>query len=267
PAPSADRPDAVRLTERALDFSLTALHGLRERGTEPPLPDDTTGTPAEPLARSTATAALPHETPWKQGWARGIMAAAVATPVESRELDERALLRHVARQDALRSVPLRTRLTTRRGAQLLLDHGPAMVPFQDDRAWLAELTARVAGRDRVEVLRFRTTPAAGVVRRDPLTREPYRPPQPGTPVVLFSDLGLLRPPFAGGAGAGPDDWAAFLGALTHAGCPVVCVTPYRAADHPAALRRTVAFVPLDRAISLRHARDATARVRRALERT
>ncbi|GLF97922.1 hypothetical protein [Streptomyces yaizuensis] len=281
PAPGPERTDttpgerAARLAERPLDFSLTPVDGLlgttlttAARDGDDGGDDGGDGPSASGLLRrtGTTTTALPHEPPWNRDWARGVTVAAVSTPVESREFDERALLRSVARQNALVSVPRRARLTARRGVQLLLDHGPGMAPFQDDRDWLRELVASVAGRDRVEVLRFRGTPARGVVRDDPLTREPYRPPQPGTPVVLFSDLGRLRPPFTGRTAARPGEWERFTDSVTHSGCPVVCLTPYPDTDYPAALRRTVALVPLDRSLSLGHAREITARVRRARER-
>ncbi|QES09213.1 hypothetical protein DEJ44_28705 [Streptomyces venezuelae] len=260
-----NRERARRLGDRPVDFSLTALDplpgtaGERRDGSSSPAPDP------ELLRRGVVTTGLRHEPPWKRDWERGVMFAAVATTTESTVCDQPALLRKVARQEVLRSLPLRRRLTTRRGAQLLLDHGRAMAPFRDDRAWLGELVGSVAGRDRVEVLRFRGTPGRGVVRDDPRVRAAYRPPAPGTPVVLFSDLGRMRPAFASGAVAGPDEWRAFVDSVVHAGCPVVCVTPYQAADYSLALRRVVAFIPLDHRISLRHAHDATSRVRRALE--
>ncbi|WP_329402970.1 hypothetical protein [Streptomyces melanogenes] len=256
---------AVLLTHRPVDFSLTAIGGPA-----PPATEANGANGAEPGAglpeRRTAAVPLTHEPPWKKNWARGIMFAAVATPVESREVDQRALLRGVAGRQALRAVPRRRRLSTRRGVQLLLDHGPGMAPFRDDGLWLRDLVGSIAGRDRIEVLRFRGAPGRGVVRQDPLTIDPYRPPPPGTPVILFSDLGRMRPPFAGQGVAGPQEWRAFVHTVAHSGCPVVCLTPYESGDYPAALRKRVAFVPLDRRVSLRHAQRATARVRGWLER-
>ncbi|PKV89185.1 hypothetical protein [Streptomyces sp. TLI_146] len=258
-------PRAVRLAHRPVDFSLTAIGGPA-----PPAGEANGANGTQPGAglprRRTAAVPLTHEPPWKKDWARGIMFAAVATPVESREVDQRALLRGVAGRQALRAVPRRRRLSTRRGVQLLLDHGPGMAPFRDDGLWLRDLVGSIAGRDRIEVLRFRGAPGRGVVRNDPLTIDPYRPPPPGTPVILFSDLGRMRPPFAGQVVAGPREWRAFVHTVAHSGCPVICLTPYESTDYPALLRKKVAFVPLDRRVSLRHAQRATARVRGWLER-
>ncbi|MGW4298510.1 hypothetical protein ACWEHT_01930 [Streptomyces sp. NPDC004646] len=247
-----------------MDFSLASRDGLPTQAAEHGEHEDAVVPELELLRGGAVTTGLRHEPPWKRDWERGVMFAAVATSAESSVYDQRALLRRVARQEALLTIPRRHRLTTRRGAQLLLDLGKSMVPFQDDRAWLGELAGSVTGRDRVELLRFRGTPCRGVVRDDPRVRELYRPPASGTPVVLFSDLGRMRPPFAAGSVAAPDEWGTFIDFVVHAGCPVVCVTPYESADYSAALRRMVSFIPLHNGISLRHAREETSRVRRAL---
>ncbi|GHG50880.1 hypothetical protein [Streptomyces griseocarneus] len=255
----------VRLAERRLDFSLVSAAGPR-RAAERAASTAAAAEASPDLLRFAPAPCTPaYEPPWTPDWARGVMFAAVATPVAGRELNLRALLCRVSRHDAIRAVPRRLRPTTRRGAQLLLDHGPGMAPFQDDRLWLRELLGSVAGRNRVEVLRFRGVPGRGVVRRDPLDLQEYRPPPPGTPVVLVSDLGRLRPPFAGRWAARPGEWVDFVDTVVHSGCPVVCLTPYEPAAYPAALRARVAFIPLDRRISLRHAKEATAGVRRHLE--
>jgi hypothetical protein len=94
----------------------------------------------------------------------------------------------------------------------------------------------------------------------------YEPPSPGTPVVLVSDLGRTRPPFGGNAVADPAEWELFIRVVRHNGCPAVCLTPYAAGAYARRLRADVAFIPLDRRISLRHAREATRRIRRPLGR-
>jgi hypothetical protein len=193
------------------------------------------------------------------------MFAAVSTTVASRRLDERTLGRKMSRQEGLRAVPWQRRLSTRRGVQLLLDHGAGMVPFQDDRRWLRELAGSIAGRDRVETLRFAGSPLRGVVRNDPADPQPYRPPAPGTPVVFVSDLGRVQPPFAGDPGVPAHDWQDFVYQLLRSGCPAVCLTPYSSAEYSQALRDKIALIPFDRRISLRHAQEALRRIRQATE--
>lgn len=256
---------APRPAERPLDFSLarTRLPSGDERAAYP-TPDDhvTANLPDEETRGSHMSAPEP---PWSPEWARGVMVAAVSAPVASRRLDQRALLRKVSRQQVLRSVPWQRRPSTRRGVQLLLDHGQGMAPFQDDRQWLRALLESVAGRDRVEVLRFTGSPLRGVVSAARSGPEPYRPPAPGTPVVLVSDLGRISPPFTNAAAARPDEWPAFVDRVLHCGCPPVCLTPFPAAAYPPSLRGRVALIPFDRRISLRYAREATRTVHRLLE--
>jgi hypothetical protein len=171
----------------------------------------------------------------------------------------------VSRQEVVRSVPWQRRPSTRRGVQLLLDHSPGMAPFQHDRRWLQGLTASVAGRDRVEVLRFTGSPRRGVVHADSVVLEAYRAPAPGTPVLLVSDLGWLRPPLNGERTARRHEWLDFIDQVLRCGCPPACLTPYPATAYPAAVRERIALIPFDRRISLRHAREATRRIHRLLE--
>jgi len=253
---------ATRLTERPIAFSLT----LTRPSSPAAPPEDTQGShadtdePPDQPAESTAT-----EPPWTPEWARGIMVAAVSAPVASRRIDQRALLRKASRQQVLRSVPWQHRPSTRRGVQFLLDHSPGMAPFQYDRRWLHSLMTSVTGRDRAEVLRFTGSPRRGVVHADSVVREPYRAPAPGTPVVLVSDLGRLRPPLTGERTARLHEWLDFIDQVLRCGCPAVCLTPYPPTAYPAAVRDRIALIPFDRRISLRHAREATRRVHQMLE--
>lgn len=104
-APTRSARHAVRLTERPVDFSLAALNGFRPAAAHTSDRSAPDASASELLGRGTAGPGQPHEPPWKQGWARGIMFATVAAPLESRELDERSLVRRVARLDTVRSVP------------------------------------------------------------------------------------------------------------------------------------------------------------------
>jgi hypothetical protein len=257
---------APRLADRPLDFTLARTRPPSDGGTgEPHTTPNDHGSPEPPDGPASGPHPTAPEPPWSPEWARGVMVAAVSAPVASRRLDQRALVRKVSRQQALRTVPWQRRPSTRRGVQLLLDHGAGMSPFQDDRRWLRALLESVAGRDRVEVLRFTGSPLRGVVRTAGGAAETYRPPAPGTPVVLVSDLGRIRPPFTGRATARLDEWVDFVDGVLHSGCPTVCMTPFPAHTYPRSVRGRVALIPFDRRISLRHAREATRAVHRLLE--
>lgn len=259
-----------KLAERTLDFSLARTgppRGEGDRSGTEETPAEITDADTTDLSGAEAPGGHPTapEPPWAPEWARGVMVAAVSAPVASRQLDQRALVRKVSRQQVLRAVPWRRRPSTRRGVQLLLDHSAGMAPFRDDRLWLRALLESVAGRDRVEVLRFTGSPRRGVVRVGTVGSERYRAPAPGTPVVLVSDLGRIRPPFTGGATAPLDEWLDFVEGVLHSGCPPVCLTPFPASAYPHSVRGRVALIPFDRRISLRHAREATRAVHRLLE--
>jgi hypothetical protein len=81
-------------------------------------------------------------------------------------------------------------------------------------------------------------------------------PPHGQPVILLSDLGHLQPPLPGRHHSSPAGWLPYLRRLREAGASVVCLTPYPAEEYPAAVRRTVALVPLDRRVSVRFAQTA-----------
>ncbi len=267
PPALAERPfPAARLAERPVAFSL-ALTRPPSEDQYPSAADRTDDGPGEaPGDGVGAVQSAGLEPPWTPEWARGVMVAAVSAPVASRRLDQRALVRKVSRQQVLRTVPWQRRPSTRRGVQLLLDHSPGMAPFHEDRRWLHGLMASVAGRDRVEVLRFSGSPRRGVVHAGSAAGpQAYRAPAPGTPVVLVSDLGMLRPPLTGDRTARVHEWLDFLDQVLRCGCPPACLTPFPATAYLPQVRERVALIPLDRRISLRHAREATRKIHRLLE--
>lgn len=265
--PSEVRVRAPELAGRDVDFSLTVLRPPSVPLVPPAPAVPPIDAPGHEPDGNDGQASLPFEPPWTTDWARGLMFAAVSTPVESRTLDQRRLIGKVSSQQVVRAVPWQHRPSARRGVQLLTDHGPGMAPFHLDRAWLRDLVESVAGRDRVEVLRFRGCPAQGVVRSVLTGPQVYRPPVPGTPVVLVSDLGRARPPFTGAYAARAEEWRRFVEAVVHAGCPVICLTPYDREGYPPGLREKVALVPFDRRITLGEVRQATSRARDMMERS
>ena len=193
------------------------------------------------------------------------MLAAASTDVESREVDDRRLVAlavsSLAGRPPRRDVraPRRVRPTTREGALLLLDRSTAMQPFRQDRAWLAELAGHVLRRDRVEVRELLLR--RGVSSDGGRTWEPYRPPSPGRPVLLLSDLGALPVPFADRTATTPAEWLGWLRRARRSGNPVVCLTPFLPEVYPAAVRQAVALVTLDRRTSIGSVYTGTRRFR------
>jgi len=204
--------------------------------------------------------ALPRPAPpWNPRTERAVFLALAGTSMTGRAVDHPRLVDLVVRilaggQVARPRVPYRQRTTTRAGALLLIDRGESMRPFRHDQEWITRLAARILPPGGLRVLDLRI--AQGVSRDRGRTWQPHPVPPHGQPVLLLSDLGHLQPPSPGRHQSSPAGWLPYLRRLREAGNPVVCLTPYPAEEYPAAVRRTVALVPLDRRVSVRLAQTA-----------
>ncbi|MFD5406629.1 hypothetical protein [Streptomyces griseorubiginosus] len=207
--------------------------------------------------------ALPRPAPpWNPRTERALFLAVAGTFTTGRAVDHPRLVELVVRglaggPVARPRVPYRRRLTTRAGALLLLDRGESMRPFRHDQEWIARLAARILPPGGLRVLDLRI--AQGVSRDRGRTWEPHPVPPHGQPVLLLSDLGHLQPPLPGRHHSSPKSWLPYLRRLRESGCRAVCLTPYPAEEYPAAVRRTVALVPLDRRVSVRLAQTIARR--------
>ncbi|MFF7473209.1 hypothetical protein [Streptomyces sp. NPDC008092] len=204
--------------------------------------------------------ALPRPAPpWDPRTERAVFLALAGTHTTGRAVDHRRLVDLVVRslaggQISRPQVPYRQRTTTRAGALLLIDRGESMRPFRHDQEWITRLAGRILPPGGLRVLDLRI--AQGVSRDRGRTWEPHPVPPYGQPVLLLSDLGHLQPPSPGRHHSPPASWLPYLRRLREAGNPVVCLTPYPAEEYPAAVRQSVALVPLDRRVSVRLAQTA-----------
>ncbi|MGW1561678.1 hypothetical protein ACWCQ1_34855 [Streptomyces sp. NPDC002144] len=206
-----------------------------------------------------ATAPPLPASPWNPQTERAIFLAVASTYRTGRAVDHVRLVDLVVRglaggRVARQRVPYRSRPTTRAGALLLIDRGESMRPFRHDQEWAARLAARILPPGGLRVLDLRII--RGVSRDRGRTWDPHPVPPHGQPVILLSDLGHLQPPLPGRHHSSPAGWLPYLRRLREAGTSVVCLTPYPAEEYPAAVRRTVALVPLDRRVSVRFAQTA-----------
>ncbi|MFI6245229.1 hypothetical protein [Streptomyces sp. NPDC051016] len=207
--------------------------------------------------------ALPRPaSPWNPRTERAVFLAMAGTLTTGRAVDRHRLVELVVRSlaggpIARPRVPYRQRTTTRAGALLLIDRGESMRPFRHDQEWITRLAARILPPGGLRVLDLRI--AQGISRDRGRTWEPHPVPPYGQPVLLLSDLGHLQPPSPGRHHSSPASWLSYLRRLRETGTPVVCLTPYPAEEYPAAVRETVALVPLDRRVSVRLAQTATRR--------
>jgi hypothetical protein len=260
PPPEADTqiaaPPPVDAHEAAVAFIPSRIASLGPRGKAPPLQLAASRTlppasgsecdeprpPLEPLLAPLST--------------RTILTAALSTPV-SGDIDVRRAIERVARRMPLDRLPLRTRLSMRRGIQLLHDKSSGMMPFLRDQASFSASVIRVVGRARVATGAFIGSPLRGLTRGLRGVR-PYAFPAPGTPVVLLTDLGIAEPEALDNA-AGTGEWLRFAEAARQAGCPVIAFVPYPARRWPAPLRRVMTILQWDRPLTAGRARRAVRR--------
>ena len=221
------------------------------------------GIRSEPLPRQVSTAAAPPpiEPLFRPGWARAVLSAVLSTAGDAGEIDVDALVPRIATRSQIDHLPRLPRPTMRRGAQLLLDRGPALTPFGADQDWLAAQVRRVGGSDRVQVVEFFSAPN----REGPIdaTGRPitYATPASGTPVLVMTDLGIGRPP-GWTDWATPEEWLEYALLIRKAGCPLFVLVPYPRRRWPRALADRLSILPFDRATAVSTVRRLT-RIRQA----
>jgi hypothetical protein len=194
---------------------------------------------------------------------RTILSALCRSPAPTGDLDVEELVDRIARREPLRTLPLATVLTTRRGVQVLVDFGDGMRPFVRDQEDLVLALLRIAGPDGFEVLRFSGTPLdePGAGTGPIWTWRPYRRPLAAQPVVVLSDLGAGIEPAR--RRAVQRRWTTFAAALRAAGNQVVALAPVPADRWPAELRAAMPILTWDRTIRVA---DAVLAVGRQLNR-
>jgi hypothetical protein len=146
------------------------------------------------------------------------------------------------------TVPLRHVPTLRFGVQILVDGGDGMAPFAADQDHVVRQVRDLVGAERTEVRYFANAPLRGVGYGPVWTWTDYRPPAPGTPVLVLSDIGLggwwLDP-----ARAERSEWEEFARVIVGHGCELIALVPYPAARWPAWLTRRFAVATWDRRLT------------------
>jgi hypothetical protein len=94
------------------------------------------------------------------------------------------------------------------------------------------------------VFRFAGCPLRGA-GAGPKPWHRYRPPLPGVPVVLLTDLGICQPPLATDS-ADECEWLEFATLVRRAGCPLLALVPYGETRWPRALARALNIIHWDR---------------------
>ncbi|EIV91490.1 hypothetical protein [Frankia sp. QA3] len=192
------------------------------------------------------------------GWApllsgarvRAVLGAVTAARVPAGDIDVAEVTAAIGRGAPPRRLPRKPAWTHRRGVQLLLDTAPAMQPWLLDVAGLAAHLVSVAGPG-VQTLRFAACPLRGV---GPGLRpwSDYRPPRPGTPVLVVTDLGGGGPWSPRPAPAG--EWVRFVQVLRAAGCRPVALVPGPLGRADPELAALLPILPWDSSATVRQAR-------------
>jgi len=192
----------------------------------------------------------PYEPLLDPRWNREILAAAAAAQGAGRRVDIKRLVEKVAKGRPIDTIPVMARRTLARGVQLLIDQGIAMEPFRRDQEEFAAALKAVVGESRVEELIFADCPTRGCFDPQRLEEKKYPPPQPGTPVLVLSDLGI------GGPGlhrerASLTEWTEMATTLNRLHCSLVAFLPYPEHRWQQALRKIITHIPWDRSTSIR----------------
>ena len=198
----------------------------------------------------------PHEPLFARIQQAAILSMVLATEVEEGELDSEKVIDTLASGRPVGRLPRRRVLTLRRGLQLLVDTGERMAPYARDRSELLRAVQQHVGNERVEVNLFIGSPLRGAGWGPRKAWRSWRPPLPGTPVVLLSELGIGEP-LLQRERAPLGEWLRFGEQVRRAGCPLVAIVPYEQVRLPPALRRTMTLITWDRRMTPLAARNAT----------
>lgn len=174
--------------------------------------------------------------------ARALLAPLAASRIEGREIDIAALVARIAEQRPVPALPRLPAWTLQRGAQLLVDTGPALTPLREDVAQVCDELARAVGHGRLAVQRFAGAPTRRCGRGARSQWQAWKPPPAGTPVIVLSDLGTVCPDFDPDWAA-PREWVAFARQARQAGCAVLALVPFPARRIHAAIRAQITVLP------------------------
>ncbi|MFE6621175.1 hypothetical protein ACFZBP_35825 [Streptomyces sp. NPDC008086] len=212
-----------------------------------PDPTDWTGVPfLEEVTDRHLTARPPLEPLLTERSSTAILNAALTTLVrDDGEPDIDALVEAFARGIPLTRLPRAPRPTLRFGVQVLVDRGDGMQPYRRDQQELARRIIGLVGAELTQIRYFADAPNRGTGPGSPWTWQPYRPPSPGTRVLVVSDLGVggpvLHPRRASVA-----EWSQVCDEIVRAGCTVLALVPYPVTRVPAELTPLLAALTWDR---------------------
>ncbi len=248
-------PKRSRRRPRNLQFNVKLLPSARRRA--PRWLEHVT--PLDP-PRSTVLKPLPTAPLFEGRWWRAVLITAISTTDATSAIDMDAILEAISRGLPVRRIPRIVVPTLSHGVQVLVDRGPSSAPFASDQESLVEQIRSVAGRDRVEVLRF--DPSLGFrAGNGPRTRwNDYfkvSRPLPQVAIVLLSDLGIASVPHE--PAATPEQWEEFVLRIRARGNSLIAFVPFGPSRWPDRMQRRVGMIPWDRRTSAQSVRRRVGR--------
>ncbi|MFC4071798.1 hypothetical protein [Actinoplanes subglobosus] len=184
-----------------------------------------------------------------------ILQLLLSRPVPDGAPDIAAALARIAAAEPVTDLPRTLAPTLRFGTQVLVDLGDSMQPFRRDQADVVDDVRAVIGARATEVVYFAEVPGRGAGPGRRWTWGPYRPPPPGTRVLLLSDFGIGADPLAPNRPT-VREWDRLLRQLIHRGCQPIGLVPYPPARWPSVLLRHCPMITWDRHTTAGQARTA-----------
>ncbi len=158
--------------------------------------------------------------PWTRLWP--FLHAAVGTMRRSREPDLQKIIDRAARGAVLRRIPWQRRNGWAAVCHILVDFDLHLLPYRQDFVLLCEQLQKLRGRSGFRVYVFEQGVNSECIswRDKDSPASPYPIPEPGTPVLILSDLGCLDD-----HGKRRGDWLSFGRRLRRAGLTPIALMP------------------------------------------
>ncbi|MCI0734633.1 MAG: formylglycine-generating enzyme family protein [Methylococcaceae bacterium] len=136
--------------------------------------------------------AAPLLSAWSRLWP--LLHSVLGSTWPTRRIDVERVVDDAARGRVLRRLPFRRKEGWSPVSQVLVDFDRRLMPFWEDFNRLCRALDKLRGRSGLEILAFENGPDGFCRQWRDRCREQkiYAPPEPGTPVLILSDLGCLE---------------------------------------------------------------------------
>ena len=186
---------------------------------------------------------------WNRLWP--FLKLALGARLDSHIPDMRQAVTRVAKGEVLKKLPKSQHKTWACRAQLIIDYDPSLTPFWQDFNDLRRRLSELRGEFGLEIWAFPDGDPGGACCLDSAgawrEQERYRPPPPGSPVLILGDAGCNA-----AAEQRRQRWRRFGGQLAQAACRAVVLAPCPPIYWDAELREQFLFVQWDRAVRPPH---------------